>query len=161
MNDVQLIGAGGHASVLRDIYQLYGIKIVEKSDNKVLAFGALNPEKLEERYHQAPDDIFPCVIHPSATYSNECRIEEGVQLLANSVVNSGAKIGKFCIINTGAIIEHGVTIGKGCHIAPGAIVLGDATIGDFCFVGAGAIVVQSCTVPDRTFIKAGSVWNKQ
>jgi UDP-3-O-[3-hydroxymyristoyl] glucosamine N-acyltransferase len=156
---VQFIGQGGHSHVLRDICEQFGIKIVEKSIEKVLAFGALTPEKLEERYNQEQaGNIYPCLIHHTAWISDKTSIGRGTQILANAVINSSARIGAFCIINTGAIIEHDARIGDGCHIAPGAIVLGDAKVGKFCFVGAGAIVIQGNVVPDRTFVKAGSVW---
>jgi carbonic anhydrase/acetyltransferase-like protein (isoleucine patch superfamily) len=158
---VEFIGDGGHSLVLRDICEIYDIKILEKSDNKVLAFGALSPEKLEARYDGAPDGNYPCLIHPSVYYSHSTRIEEGVQILANAVVNRGARIGRLSIVNSGAIVEHGAIIGKGCHIAPGAVILGNAKVGDFCFIGANAVVVQECIVPDRTFIKAQGIWKKK
>ena len=34
------------------------------------------------------------------------------------IINSGAKIGKNCIINTGVIIEHDCVIEDNCHISP-------------------------------------------
>ncbi len=155
---LQLIGSGGHAKVLRDICEQFGFEIVPESENKVLAFGALHPEALEERYRQVDENFsWPCLIHHAAVIANASHIGEGTHILANAVINSNAHIGKFCIINTGAIIEHDAYIGNGCHISPGAIVLGGAKVGDFCMIGANAVVVQGTTVSDRTFIKSGAV----
>lgn len=46
-------------------------------------------------------------IHPSAVISElDVTIDEGTVIMASAVVNPGARIGRHCIINTGAIIEH-------------------------------------------------------
>ena len=37
------------------------------------------------------------------------------------IVNSGSKIGKCAIINTGAIVEHDCTIGDFVHITAGML----------------------------------------
>ena len=45
-----------------------------------------------------------------------------------AIVNAKAKIGRNCIINTGAIIEHDVIIEDNCHISTGSIVNGGAKL---------------------------------
>jgi UDP-3-O-[3-hydroxymyristoyl] glucosamine N-acyltransferase len=154
---VQFIGDGGHAGNLK-----YGLEIVEQSDNKVLAFGGMDCEKLEQRVIERPDGIYPNIVNSKAyTELWDWKRTKGVQVLANAAIMNNVTLGDFCIINTGAIIEHDSVIGTGVHVAPGAIVLGNCKIGEYSFIAAGAIVIQGCTVPPRTFVKAHSIWNKK
>jgi UDP-3-O-[3-hydroxymyristoyl] glucosamine N-acyltransferase len=152
---VQFIGDGGHAGNLK-----HGLKVVEQSEYKVLAFGGIDCEMLEQRVKNRPDGIYPNIVNAT---SYRCpgidNKGNGIQMLAHATIMNNVKLGDFCIINTGAIVEHDSVIGTGVHVAPGAIVLGNCTIGDYSFIGAGAIIIQGCTVPPRTFVKAGSVWN--
>jgi acetyltransferase-like isoleucine patch superfamily enzyme len=157
---LQFIGDGGHAKNLLALIKIHH-EVVERSEWKVLAFGALTCEKLEKRVTERPEGKYPNLIYPDCNYMiprNNIKIGIGNQIMCGVVIQADVSIGDFNIINTGAIIEHDTVIGKGCHIAPGAVVLGDVKIGDFCFVGANAVVVQGSVVPPRTFINAGSVW---
>lgn len=45
-------------------------------------------------------------------------------VMAGAVINSGAVIGKHCIVNTGAAIDHDCVVGDYVHIAPGAHISG-------------------------------------
>lgn len=97
------------------------------------------------------------LIHPAAVCSKWASIAEGTVVLANAVVNAGARIGMNAIINSGAIVEHGCSIGDHTHIASGARILGDVRIGADSFVGAGATVKQGVSIGDRAVIGAGAV----
>jgi UDP-3-O-[3-hydroxymyristoyl] glucosamine N-acyltransferase len=148
------IGDGGHAKSLKDC------NIRLQLHQKVVGFVGLTCADLRRRlaqFKEYSEDEFPVVIHPSAHRSLACTVDAGSQILARAVVNWGADIGKFVVINTGAIIEHGAVVGAGSHIAPGAIVLGEARVGECCWIGAGAVVLQGATVPDDTFVKALTV----
>jgi sugar O-acyltransferase (sialic acid O-acetyltransferase NeuD family) len=97
------------------------------------------------------------VIHPSATISKWCSIEEGSQILANSVINAESTISRFAIINTGAIIEHNCFIGEFAHISPGATLGGNVYVGHDSHIGMGATIRQKITIGEKAIIGAGSV----
>lgn len=63
------------------------------------------------------------------------------------VVNSKARIGKFCRIhsatNIGTANGGAPKIGDFVYIGPGAVIYGDITIGDFAVIGANAVVNKS------------------
>ena len=61
----------------------------------------------------------PIIADPSAIMADGIQIGEGTFIGKRAVVNSNAKIGKMCIINTGAIVEHDNDIGDFSHIAVG------------------------------------------
>ena len=74
----------------------------------------------------------------------------GIAHYGSIVVNSRARVGAWCRINSATNIGLGPsgvpTIGDFCYIAPGAVVYGGITVGDRVVVGANAVVGRD--VPD-------------
>ncbi|SEQ58572.1 serine O-acetyltransferase [Microlunatus flavus] len=74
----------------------------------------------------------------------------GIAHYGSIVVNSKARVGAWCRINSATNIGLGPsgvpTIGDYCYIAPGAVVYGGITVGDRVVVGANAVVGRD--VPD-------------
>lgn len=100
---------------------------------------------------------FPVLPHPSAIVASHTSLEAGTQLQPRVVVQAGAAIGAFCILNTGAIVEHDSRLEAFVHLAPGAIVCGSAHIGQGTFIGAGSVVKQGVRVGAACELAAGSV----
>lgn len=100
---------------------------------------------------------FTGVRHPSAIVSPHAEVGEGVQLLARSVVQAGARIEAGAIINTGVIVEHGCWIGAFTHCASGAILCGDVEIGEGGHIGAGAVIRQGVRLEAGVVVGAGAV----
>ncbi len=73
------------------------------------------------------------------------------------VINSGAKIGQNCRIQT--CVNIGATygaksapvIGNNVYIGPGAKIIGEITIADGVCIGAGAVVTKSIEEPNTTW----------
>ena len=97
------------------------------------------------------------VVDPSAIVAPDLEIEEGVQILAGSIVQPGTRIGCNTIINTGASIDHDCDVGAHAHIAPGAVLCGNVQLGNDTFVGAGATIVHSVSVGSKSIVAAGAV----
>lgn len=97
------------------------------------------------------------VIHGTSFISGQAEMGCGNAVLANAVINAGARIGNNCIINTGSIIEHECTMGNNVHAAPGSIICGGAVIGDNCLIGAGSTIIQGVKIGEDCIIGAGSV----
>ena len=183
---VIIIGAGGHAKVIADIIEKSGDEVVGFLDdnkeigttiiNEYKVIGDLNnrftmavtKENLEfiiaigdnkkrEEISHSPNLKFYTAIHPSAQIGLDVRIEEGKVIMANSCINSSAKIGKHCIINTGAIIEHDNIIEDYVHISPNATLGGTVKIGESTHVGIGSIVKNNITICKNCTIGAGAV----
>ena len=70
------------------------------------------------------------MIYPLSAISNiDVRISSGTVVMANTVINSGARIGKHCIVNSSAIVEHDNIIGDFVHASVGAKLAGIVQIG--------------------------------
>ncbi|MBU1384263.1 MAG: NeuD/PglB/VioB family sugar acetyltransferase [Alphaproteobacteria bacterium] len=109
-------------------------------------------ERLEARGFR-----FTGVRHPSAVVSSHVAVADDVQLLARSVIQTGARIGTGAIINTGVIIEHGCRVGAFTHCASGAILCGDVEIGEGSHIGAGAVIRQGVRLEPGVVVGAGAV----
>ncbi len=99
---------------------------------------------------------FTGVRHPASTVSPYAVLADDVQLMAHSVVQAGARVGRGCIVNTGSIVEHDVVLDAWVHVAPRAVICGDASIGTDSHVGAGAVVKQQVRLGARTLVGIGA-----
>ena len=176
----QIIGAGGHAKVVRDcavkcnyftikhfdenlqhetLMEPFGLvkHCDEISDNSpvIVAIGDNNiRKKLYYKYRSKKNST---LIHPSSLIADSAVISDGTVILAGSIVSPYAKLGTGIIINSGAIIEHDCQLDEFCHIAPGAILAGNVHVGAGTWVGMGAKIIQGVTIGCYAIIGAGAV----
>ena len=181
MKDVIIVGAGGHAKVIADIVLKSGDSIKGFFDNsgrtEFLGYPILGTEDVYEKYldcyfvigignanvrkkmtNKMTKAKWYTAIHPQAIISSiGCEIGEGTVVMANAVINSCAKVGKHCIINTLSVVEHDNVICDYVHISVGAKVAGSVTIGAKTWVGVGATVSNNITICNDCMIGAGAV----
>ena len=77
--------------------------------------------------------------------------------MANACINTSAKIGRHCIINTASIVEHDNQIGDYVHLSPNVTCCGTVTIGELTHIGAGATIKNNINITDECIIGAGAV----
>jgi acetyltransferase EpsM len=128
-------------------------------------FQIYRPDLMKERIelknsYGIPENRFFTFIHPTCTIARSAFIDIGTIIMANSVVNPNAVIGKFCTIQSNVTIGHDSKMGDYNFIATqstiGNIVMGSRnflginsctnnfiTIGDDCFIGMASNVVKS------------------
>lgn len=184
--NVVIIGAGGHAKVIADIIKKSGDTIVGfLDDNKKIgehiilnykvignladriSISKSNPDyefiiaigdnKKRKEISQLFKLKFYTAIHPSVQIGLDVEIQEGTVIMANACINSSAKIGKHCIINTGAIIEHDNIIEDFVHISPNVALGGTVKIGKSTHVGIGSTIKNNITICENCKIGAGAV----
>ena len=97
------------------------------------------------------------LIHPTAACSSNVHIGDGVQLLALSVINTGAILGKNVIVNTGAIVEHDCMLNDYVHVGPGATLGGSVHVGEGTHIGLGASILQDIKIGRNSIVGAGAV----
>ncbi len=100
---------------------------------------------------------FATLIHPSAIIAGDVQIEEGAQIMAGVIIQTGSRIGQNAIINTRVSIDHDCIIGDHAHLAPGVVLSGSVVIGEGCHLGTGVVVTQLASINSHTFIKAASL----
>lgn len=187
MKKIIVVGAGGHALIVKDIimksnYEIYGYIDKENKTNKnlnvigndnmlseirsqgitcaAIGIGHVGNYELRRRVLDNLKKLhfeLPVLIHPSANVETNIPLGDATMVGIGCIVNPFAKIGESCILNSGSIIEHDAVINDNVHIAPGAIVLGGAIIGEDTFVGAGSTILQGIRIGKRCIVGAGSV----
>lgn len=100
---------------------------------------------------------FATVIHPLAIVARDVQIEDGVQVMAGAILQSGSKVGSNAIINTGAIVDHDCVVGAHVHIAPGAVLSGGVRVESGAHIGTGACIIQGVFIGAASVVGAGAV----
>jgi len=186
MNQLLILGAGGHAKVMAEAAEAEGVwqHIALLDDRHALLDGTLRWPVLAEieqagrflsEYSHATVAVgdsrrrlewldmlagfgflIPTLIHPAAWVSTSASLAEGCVVMANATVQADAHLGRGCIVNTGASIDHDCSIGEGVHICPGASLGGEVVVGNGSWLGIGCSVIQGVRIGDHVTVGAGA-----
>jgi len=176
MNFVYLYGAGGHAKVILDILKSRNITVSGIVDDDpaieslmgipVSHTGICSPLIISIGDNRIRKDIaekigndvissFLC--DKSAIVSDYASIGKGTVVMQGVIIQTSVKIGKHCIINTGASVDHDCLVQDYAHIAPRCTLCGNVNIGEGSFIGAGTVVIPNVRIGKWSVIGAGSV----
>lgn len=185
MEDIILIGYGGHAKSVADCierqgeYRIVGYTDMEEHSSKydylgtdselqhlyeqgirnaVIAVGYLGKGDLRERLYNMAKSIgfcLPVIRDSSSVISETALIGEGTFVGKGAIINAEAEIGKMAIINTMALVEHECRVGDFAHVAVSAVLCGNVTVGQAAFVGANVTVIQGRTIENHHVVPAG------
>lgn len=186
MTRLVLVGAGGHAKVVLEVFRamggfevlgfvdpdpptpivlglpvLGGDSVLEtlRAQGVDAAFAALGDNRLRQRVgaHLASIGFtLPPAIHPSALVSPSARIGAGAVVMARTVVGTEATIEELAILNSGAIIDHDSVLCAAAHVAPGCALAGNVRVGARALVGVGSAIRPGVTIGADAVIGAGS-----
>lgn len=173
-----LLGSGGHAKVIVDIFELQG-KIIEGIFEKDMRLKKFNSYKvLPESDIKTDYELFIAVgnndirknlalkygsneyvnaIHPSAIISTSVKLGSGVAVMANATISVETDVGDHVIVNTSSSIDHDCSIGDFVHIGPNSTLSGGIYIGEKTMLGAGVTVIPNIEIGRSVIIGAGSV----
>ncbi|HEV7800940.1 MAG TPA: acetyltransferase [Burkholderiales bacterium] len=96
------------------------------------------------------------VVHPHAAVGRDVEIGDGTVVMAGCVINTGARLGRNVILNTGATVDHDCEVEDGVHIAPGSHLCGHVSVGAMTLIGAGTTIIPAVRVGRGVVIGAGS-----
>lgn len=184
-NKLLIIGASGHGKVIADIAlkmnkwaniafldddvsikSSMGIEVIGKSDKALTniqeydIFVGIGNNSIREKIQkklEAEGASIPFLIHPSAIIGEKVELESGTVVMAGVVINCCTKIGKGCIINTGASIDHDNVIEDFVHISPGSHLAGTVKVDHGSWLGIGSIVSNNVNITSGCEIGAGAV----
>lgn len=180
-----IIGASGHGKVVADIAlkmnkwtsivfldddetvkSCMGIEVVGKSldafkhiqdcDLFVAIGNNVTREKIQEKLETEGASL-PTLIHPTAVIAEQVELGEGTVIMPGVVINCCTRIGKGCIINTGATIDHDNLIEDYVHISPGVHLAGTVKVGLGSWLGIGSIVSNNLEISSGCKLGAGAV----
>lgn len=184
MDNLIIIGAGGHAKVIADVaisngYTILGflddnpnilnflnfnrlgsVKDFPKFADKAKFIIAIGSNCVREKIANTHNANFATLIHPTAVIGSNVTIQDGTVVMPYAVINADTKIGSHCIINSSAVVEHDCDIGDFSHIAPNATLCGTVMVGKKCHIGAGATIINNIDICENCIIGAGAVVTK-
>lgn len=178
--EVIIIGAGGHGKVVADIVAKSKDKIIGFLDDshnidEILSYPVLgricdctkyqdkeffiaigNNELRKKIAKDYPMLKYYTAIHPDTSIATNVEISKGTCVMAGAVINSSAKIGKHCIINTRSVIEHDNNISDFVHISPGAVLCGTVSVGEGTHIGGGVTVRNNINITSNVVVGIGT-----
>lgn len=180
-----IIGAGGHGRVVADIAQRMnkwqtisfldddeslkssmGLDVIGNSAdvfkylNHYDIFVAIGNNAIREKIQvklETKGASIPVLVHPNAVISDKVMLGGGTVVMAGAVINCCTKIGKGCIINTGATIDHDNIIEDYAHVSPGVHTAGTVRIGKGTWLGIGSVISNNINITDWCKVGAGAV----
>ena len=172
MDEIILIGAGGHARACIDVVELSGkfkvVGLVEKNevnDQGNLGYPIIGTDDDLQEIHQKHNNALITVgqIKSAETRIKLFQLLKEIGYVLPVIVSPRAYVSKHAQIGHGTIVMHGsvvnanVKIGKNCIINNNTLIEHDAIIGDHCHIATGAIVNGAVTVGSQSFIGSGVV----
>jgi sugar O-acyltransferase (sialic acid O-acetyltransferase NeuD family) len=98
--------------------------------------------------------------HRTAFVADSAELGAGSQILAQTAVCVEVRLGRACIVNTGATVDHECVLGDGVHICPGAHLAGCVEAGNYATIGTGAVVLPRIRIGEGAVVGAGAVVTK-
>jgi sugar O-acyltransferase (sialic acid O-acetyltransferase NeuD family) len=172
MEDIILIGGGGHCKSCIDVieqqgkYRIAGIvDIPGKVGSTVLGYPVIaSDESLIDLVTQCPN--FLITLGMIRIRETRKKMFEQVKLFGgtfpviispNTYVSKHATIGEGTIIMAGVIINAGSVIGRNCIINSHALIEHDAVIGDHCHISTATVINGGVEVGENTFVGSGVI----
>ncbi len=131
----------------------------EQIDGLLVAVGDnwMRRQIVERMSALVPGLSFVTAVHPSARIARTAKVGDGSVVMANAVINSGAQVGQFCIVNTAASLDHDGEMADYSSLAPGVHTGGNVRVGAFSAISIGAVVSHDRHVGEHCVVGAGAV----
>lgn len=185
MEQVLILGAGGHAKVVVATARAAGLEVLGILDDDVRKIGqtlfgvpvlgnladlsqyagtqcivAVGDNASRKRLFQDWEwrwITWRSLVHPSAFIDSSATLGKGSIIFAGATVQVDVRIGAHCIINTQASVDHDCCLGDFVHLAPGCHLAGNVTVEDGGFLGIGSSVIPGVTIGANAVVGAGAV----
>jgi sugar O-acyltransferase (sialic acid O-acetyltransferase NeuD family) len=185
MNDLIIVGAGGHGRTLYETATLLGYENISFLDDnespsnisEILIIGktsdlslytntaknfiiGIGNNKLRELFHQQLQtlNITPItLVHPFSFVSPSATLGDGSVVLAGAVIGANSSLGAGTIVNSHSTVDHDSTLGDFAHLGVGVHLAGGANVGKSAFLQAGTVGGYSATVDEHAICPPGTI----
>ncbi|MBT3189303.1 MAG: acetyltransferase [Anaerolineae bacterium] len=171
MENIIVIGAGGHAKVSVDILQLEGknnlVGVLAEDDKvqEVLGYPLLGSEKdlpaLVKKHALkgiviAVGDNFTRATVTARIKENFSKLKILSALHPKAIIARDVKIGEGTVVMAGVSVNTGSALGRGCILNTNVSLDHDTSMGDFSSLAPGVIVGGDCTIGTHAAIGIGA-----
>lgn len=176
-----VLGAGAHATVVASTAQALGHEVLAFYDDDESLWGqhvlgapvagptaasicspadgaviAIGDNAARKRVAERLDLDWITLVHPFTWVAPDVRIDRGSVVLAGSVVQAGALIGRHVIVNTRSGVDHDTESGDFSHVAS-AQMAGGASAGEGVLLGLNSAVMPGVHVGPWAVVGAGAL----
>jgi len=172
MNEIILVGAGGHASACVDVIELSGqyniAGLVDKPKlimQEHLGYSVIGSDEdlpnLRQKYEYALVTVGQIKSPLIRFRLFQLLLELGYKLPVISSpishISKHSQVGSGSIIMHDVIINANARIGTNCIINNKALIEHDAIVGNDCHIAPGAIINGQVSIGNKSFIGSGSI----
>lgn len=171
MNNIILIGGGGHCKNIIDIinseksFNIVGILDLKENIGKEIC--GVKIIGTDDELYKIRNNISNAFISVGSIGNVEVRKKIYIKLKQfkfnipyikdkSAIISENVKINKGALICKGVIVNADTVIGENCIINSGAIIEHDCKIGDFVHIAPGSIICGGVSIENNTHIGAGS-----
>jgi sugar O-acyltransferase (sialic acid O-acetyltransferase NeuD family) len=133
------------------------------SNGPEFTIGIGNPQLRKMLYDEfvSLGGVFSVCISPFAKIGNFGNIiEQGVNIMTDTIITNDVKIGKGVLINLSCTVGHDSIIGNFVELCPDVNVSGNCKIGELTFIGTNSVILPKVTIGKNVIVGAGSVVTK-
>ncbi|WP_148717334.1 PglD-related sugar-binding protein [Chitinolyticbacter meiyuanensis] len=186
MNEVIVVGAGGHgravaeALLLEGRYRIagfvddqtivgvevFGLPILGKTDqlpelkrlatHAIVAIGNNTVRKKLSLLAEEAGFTLVTVVHPAAVVAPSAQLQPGVAVMSAAVVGTEAVLARGVILNAGAIADHHCRLDEFAHLGVGVHLAGGVHIGASAWLQAGSAAGYGVAVAPESIYPPGS-----
>lgn len=170
MEDIVLIGGGGHARACVDVIESMGkykiVGFIDQNDKaKVFNYPNLGDESILPKIYKECKNAFIAVGQIKNCEARK-RIYASLKVLnftLPTIISPLAYVAKTASIDEGSIIMHHALVNSNSKVGKCAIlntkslIEHDCVVGDFCHISTGAILNGTVIAKDETFVGSGAV----
>jgi sugar O-acyltransferase (sialic acid O-acetyltransferase NeuD family) len=170
MDEIIVIGGGGHSKVVISILRKSGYEVIGYTDKE-------DRGRILGVRHLGIDDALPDIAleHPGCVTivgvgkvdasPLRLRLQDDIEALGfefpavwsvHAVVNEEVSMGAGTIAMDGAIVSAGTKLGRACILNSGSIVEHDCRIGDNVHIAPGATLSGGVTIGDHCLVGTGA-----
>lgn len=172
MNEILLIGSGGHASACIDVieaqnkFRIGGL--IEKPGHELVSncgYDIIGTDKdlkqLRKKFKFALVSVGQ--IKSPSTRINIYELLKKYDYTVPNIISPYAYVSKRASVGEGSIVMHGAivnansVIGKNCIINNKALIEHDVRVNNFCHISTGSIINGGVTVGQETFVGSGAI----
>jgi len=186
LDDLVLVGAGGHAKVVLELVRAAGrFNVIGYVDGRgagstlgvpILggddclpdllrggirhAFVAIGDNRVRRTVTERVLDLgftIPAVVSPVAVVSPSAAVGPGAAVMAGVTVNAEAVVAEGAVVNTNASIDHDCVVGRFAHCGPGTHLAGNVVVEEGAFLGVGVCAIPRTRIGAWSIVGAGAV----
>ncbi len=172
MEKIILVGCGGHALSILDIFEsqkkweILGFVGIESDIGKYInGYPVLGTDKDLPYLRKKTNFAFVCV-GQIGNFKKRFEIVRKLQDISfefpyiaskYSIISAFSQIGNGSSIGHGAIVNAGAKVGKHCIINSKALVEHESIIEDFCHISTGVLINGGVRIGKGSFVGSGSI----